>query len=325
MSELATAIDLSSDLQHVDRVVLAKFESRSKLLNAASRYLLSSGGKRMRASLTLLAARLLSPDGAPEPNRAVSIASAIEMIHAASLVHDDLIDDADVRRGRSTVHSKWGGNVALMVGDYLFALAAEQMADASDPRIIKSFARGVVRICEAELSPVTDVVPMQRALDQYFNKIGGKTAALFECAAETGMIVGGGSDAQVDALRQFGYDIGLAFQIVDDILDFTADEHTLGKPAGHDLQEGTITLPVIYAVDMGANEVVRQAAQAIEPSPEVVAAAVAEVRRICATKRALADAERLVNNAIERLAVFPESPAKDGLIELAELVLRRKM
>jgi geranylgeranyl pyrophosphate synthase len=279
----------------------------------------------MRASLTLLAARLLSADAAPNPTRAVSIASAIEMIHAASLVHDDLIDDADVRRGRSTVHSKWGGNVALMVGDYLFALAAEQMADASDPRIIKSFARGVVRICEAELSPVTDVVPIQRALDQYFSKIGGKTAALFECAAETGMIVGGGDDAHVEALRQFGYDIGLAFQIVDDILDFTGDELTLGKPAGHDLQEGTITLPVIYAVDMGANEVVRQAAQVIEPSPELVAAAVAEVRRICATKRALADAQRLVDTAIERLAIFPDSTAKDGLVELAELVLRRKM
>lgn len=322
MSQLATAIDLSSELQRVDSAVLKRFESRSILLNAASRYLLSSGGKRMRASLALLAARLL---GEPDAERALNIATAIEMIHAASLVHDDLIDTADVRRGRPTVHSKWGGNVALMVGDYLFALAAEQMAEASDPRIIKTLARGVVRICEAELSPVTDVVPLQRTLEQYFAKIGGKTAALFECAAESGMMVGGGNDREVEALRQFGYEIGLAFQIVDDILDFTADEQTLGKPAGHDLQEGTITLPVIYAVEMGASEVVREAAQTFEPSPELVAAAVAEVRRICATKRAFADAERLIANAVKRLAIFPDSAAKDALIELAELVLRRKM
>lgn len=322
MSELAAVVDISDELRLVDRAVLEKFESRSILLNAASRYLLSSGGKRMRASLTLLASRLV---GEPNQAQVLNVATAIEMIHAASLVHDDLIDEADVRRGRATVHSKWGGNVALMVGDYLFALAAGQMAQAADPRIIQIFARGVERICEAELSPVTDVVPLQRALDQYYNKVGGKTAALFECAAEGGMIVGGGDEQQVDALRLFGFEIGLAFQIIDDILDFTGDERTLGKPAGHDLKEGTITLPVIFAVDMGAGDVVREAAQTFEPSPELVAAAVAEVRRICATRRAYGEAERLVQQAITRLDIFPESAAKDGLIELAELVLRRNM
>lgn len=322
MSELAAAIDLSQELHIVDRAVLEKFESRSALLNLASRYLLDSGGKRMRASLTLLAARMGRRFDMPQ---VLNVATAIEMIHAASLVHDDLIDEAEVRRGRATVHSKWGGNVALMVGDYLFALAAGQMAEASDPRIIKVFARGVERICEAELSPVTDVDPVEQALEQYYAKIGGKTAALFECAAEGGIIVGGGTPEQVAALRQFGYEIGLAFQIVDDVLDFTADERTLGKPAGHDLKEGTITLPVIYAVQMGAGDVVREAALTYKPNPELVAAAVAEVRRICATKRALAEAEQLVNQAIERLNIFPDSPAKETLIELSEYVLRRKL
>lgn len=322
MSELAAAIDLSQELHIVDRAVLEKFESRSALLNLASRYLLDSGGKRIRASLTLLTARLGRQFDMPQ---VLNVATAIEMIHAASLVHDDLIDEAEVRRGRATVHSKWGGNVALMVGDYLFALAAGQMAEASDPRIIKIFARGVERICEAELSPVTDVEPTEQALEQYYAKIGGKTAALFECAAEGGIIVGGGTSEQVAALRQFGYEIGLAFQIVDDVLDFTADERTLGKPAGHDLKEGTITLPVIYAVQMGASDVVREAALTYKPKSELVAAAVAEVRRICATRRALGEAERLVSQAIERLNIFPESPAKESLIELGEYVLRRKL
>lgn len=322
MNQLVAAIDLAHDLQAIDRAVLEKFESRSALLNVASRYLLSSGGKRVRAALTLLCARL-GPHY--EERRVYNVATAIEMIHSASLVHDDLVDEADVRRGRVTVHSKWGGNVALMVGDYLFALAAGQMAEASDPRIIKSFARGVERICEAELSPVTDVEPLQKALDQYYAKIGGKTAALFECAAEGGLLATGGTDQQIEVLRHFGYEIGLAFQIVDDVLDFTADEQTLGKPAGHDLKEGTITLPVLYAVDQGASAIVREAALSYQPSTELVAAAVAEVRRVCATKRAFADAEKLVNQAIQRLDIFPDSPARDGLIDLAELVLRRKM
>lgn len=322
MSQFAAAMDLSDELKVVDRAILEKFESRSALLNLASRYLLDSGGKRVRASLTLLAARLGTHYDLP---KVLNIATAIEMIHSASLVHDDLVDEAELRRGRPTVHSKWGGNVALMVGDYLFALAAGQMAEVADPRIIQSFSRGVQRICEAELSPVTDVEPMNKALDQYYAKIGGKTAALFECAAEGGIIVGGGSPQQIEALRFFGYEVGLAFQIVDDVLDFTSDERTLGKPAGHDLKEGTITLPVIYAVAMGANDSVREAAQTLEPSPELVAAAVAEVRRVCATRRAFGEAERLAQQALTRLDIFPDSPAKDGLVELAELVLRRKM
>jgi geranylgeranyl pyrophosphate synthase len=318
----APMLDLSQDLDAIERAILRRFQSRSALLNAASSYLTQSGGKRIRASIVLLAARL-----GPHYNEqeVIHSATAIEMIHAASLVHDDMIDDADVRRGRSTVHNEWGSNVALMVGDYLFALAAGQMAEVNDRRIIKIFARAVQLICEAELSPVTDVVPMQQALDQYYAKIGGKTASLFESAAEAGMIAGGGSIDDVEALRQFGYEVGLAFQIVDDVLDITGDERTLGKPAGHDLQEGTITLPVIYAVAEGAGDQVRQAVQTDRPSADLVAAAVAEVRRVCATKHALRDAERLVRQAIDHLDRFPDSPAKDGLVDLATLVLQRTM
>jgi heptaprenyl diphosphate synthase len=320
MAQAEAAIDLTADLAAVEQAVFERFRSHSALLNLASRYLLDSGGKRVRASIALLAARL---GGTLDLERTLYVATAIEMVHAASLVHDDLIDEADVRRGRPTVHTTWGGNVALMVGDYLFALAAGQMAEAADPRIIKSFARGVERICEAELAPVTDVDPTDVALDQYFVKIGGKTAALFECAAEGGILASNGTPAQVEALRRFGYDIGLAFQIVDDVLDFTGDETTLGKPAGHDLREGTITLPVIYAVVMGAGPVVREAALADRPSPALVDAAVAEVREICATRRAFADAERLVRQAIGHLDGFPETPAKEALVDLAEFVLRR--
>jgi heptaprenyl diphosphate synthase len=323
MSQAVATGHLLQDLQAIDRAILEKFKSRSILLNVASRYLFSSGGKRVRASLALLTARL---GGQYNPQHVTAVATSIEMIHAASLVHDDLIDDADVRRGRVTVHQKWGSNVALMLGDYLFALAAGQMAEVGDPRIMRVLARSVQHICEAELSPVTDVDPLEEALNQYYAKIGGKTASLFESAAEAGMIAGGGTDEQIEALRQFGYEVGLAFQIVDDVLDFTGDEQTLGKPAGHDLLEGTITLPVIYAAaDDGASAVVREAVYAEQPTPALVARAVVEVRRVYATRRAFADAERLVEQAIARLDIFPDSPAKEALVDLAQFTLNRNM
>ena len=318
----AVMLDLSDDLELIERVILEKFRSRSILLNAASSYLMQSGGKRMRASLVLLAAHL-----GPRYNEqdVIHSATAIEMIHAASLVHDDMIDDADVRRGRNTVHNQWGSNVALMVGDYLFALASGQMAEVDDRRIFKIFARAVQHICEAELSPVIDVEPIEQALEQYYAKIGGKTASLFESAAEAGMIAGGGTLQEVEVLRQFGYEVGMAFQIVDDVLDFTSDERTLGKPAGHDLQEGTITLPVIYAVADGAGNVVREAVKTYRPDAPLVAAAVDEVRRVGGTARAMKDAEQLLHRAIARLEMFQDSPAKDGLIDLAMVVLQRSM
>lgn len=245
MQQLVADVDLLPELQAIDDEIQRKLQSRSALLKVAGRYLLSGGGKRIRATLALLSARL----GADYSLAGVlHVATAVELIHAASLVHDDLVDHAAQRRGSPTVHLKWNGNVALLVGDYLFALAAAEMALAPDPRIIRIFADGVQRICEAELSPVTDIQPTEVALDQYYDKIGGKTAALFEAAASAGIICGSANDHAVEAVGKFGYEVGLAFQIVDDVLDVVATDEQLGKPAGNDLAEGVYTLPVIRAL-----------------------------------------------------------------------------
>lgn len=322
MNQLVGAVDLLPDLQAIDEEILRKLQSRSALINVAGRYLLSSGGKRVRAALTLLSARL-GPGYTFES--VAHAATAVELIHAASLVHDDLIDDADQRRGRTTIHTKWNGNVALMVGDYLFALAAGEMALSPDPRVIRIFADGVQRICEAELSPVTDVQPTDVALSQYYAKIGGKTAALFEAGTRAGIICGQGDEDDVEALGHFGYEIGLAFQIVDDVLDFTADASILGKPAGHDLREGTITLPLILAAQAGGSAVLHEVAHTDNPSDALVSAAVAEVRRMRGTELALDEAHRLVSTAIQRLERFLPGTARSGLIDLAEFALRRAM
>ena len=322
MHQLVAAVDLRPDLQAIDDAIMAKLQSRSALIRLAGRHVLGSGGKRIRATLALLAARLGDDYSF---DRVVHAAVAVELIHAASLVHDDLVDHADQRRGRSTVHTKWNGNIALIVGDYLFAMAAGEMALAPDPRVIRIFADGVKRICEAELSPVTDVEPTEQAIEQYYAKIGGKTAALFEAAAGAGIICGGGDEKAVETLGQFGYEVGLAFQIVDDVLDFTADTATLGKPAGHDLREGTITLPLIMAVEAGGGSILHEVAHTEQPSDTLVAAAVAEVRRVGGTRLAMAEADRLIAHATARLNRFPESGARTSLIDLAEFALRRVM
>lgn len=322
MQQIATSttLDLGPELQAIDEHIQQKLGVHTSLITLAGGYLLSSGGKRMRSSLAVLAARL-GPRYTLEG--VTHAAAAVELIHAASLVHDDLIDDADTRRGRATVHSKWGGNVALMVGDYLFAMAAGEMALAPDARVIAIFADAVQRICEAELRPVLDVQPTDVAVDQYFAKIGGKTAVLFEAAAKAGIICGGGHERDVAALGAFGYDIGLAFQIIDDVLDFTGDEATLGKPAGHDLKEGTLTLPLIYAVAAGGSAVLYEAAHADTPGDDLVAAAVAEVRRVGGPERAMQEAEALIARAIRRLDQFKDGPVKQAMIEVAEFTLHR--
>ena len=320
MYNVVAAVDLLPELQAIDDEILFKLQSRSALINVAGKYLLSGGGKRIRAALTLLAARLGDEYSF---ERVIHSAAAIELVHAASLVHDDLIDDADQRRGRTTVHTKWSGNVALMVGDYLFAMAAGEMALAPDPRVFRIFAEGVQRICEAELSPVTDVQPTKQALDQYYAKIGGKTAALFESAARAGIVCSAGDDAAIEVMGTFGYEIGLAFQIVDDVLDFTADTATLGKPAGHDLSEGTITLPLILAVQAGGRAILHEVAHTDRPSEALVAAAVKEVLRVGGDRLALREAERYVATATGRLDYFPEGAARNALVDLAEFALRR--
>ena len=319
MSQLPVPSALHADLEKVDQIIVERVQPRLAVIRIAGQHILTSGGKRIRAALTLLSAQL----GTYDLGRVLHSAAAVELIHSASLVHDDLVDQAERRRGTVTVHTRWDGDVALMVGDYLFALAAAEMALAPDPRIIGFFSRGVMTICEGELSPVLDVAPLDTALEQYLYKIGCKTAALFEAGCKAGMICGGGTPEQVEALGRFGYDLGLAFQIVDDVLDYVGDAETLGKPAGNDLREGTITLPLIYAVDAGASARLTSLVDLQPLDDERVQWAIDEVRRLGAADRALADARRYAASALAHLAPFPDSLAKQALTDIAQFVVAR--
>lgn len=319
MSQLPVPPALLDDLARVDEIILERVRPRLTVIRAAGEHILTSGGKRIRAALTLLSAQL----GEYNLERVLHSAAAVELIHAASLVHDDLVDQAARRRGEVTVHTRWDGDVALMVGDYFFALAAAEMALAPDPRIIGYFSRGVMTICEGELSPVVNVAPLNIALEQYLYKIGCKTAALFEAGCKAGMVCGGGATEQIEALGRFGYDLGLAFQIVDDVLDYVGDAQTLGKPAGNDLREGTITLPLIYTVEASGNNELAAVVDLAAPDETRVQWAIAEARRLGATDRALADAQRYTERALEHLAGFPDSPARQALGDIAHFVIAR--
>lgn len=321
VGEIIRRAALGDDLATIEHLMLERTASHSRALAAAGAYTVSSGGKRLRAMLVLLSARL----GAYDFERAARPAVAIELLHAASLVHDDLVDHTMRRRGRVTVHTRWDQHVALMLGDYFFALSAGELAAESDPRIIKFYADAAQTVVEGELRPVTQVEPLDVALKQYFYKISAKTAALFEAACKAGMAVGGGAPEQVEALGRFGHDLGVAFQIVDDVLDFIGNEAALGKPAGNDLREGTLTLPLLYAVAQSDNPLLRELARTNRPDPAAVPQLVAAVIDAGGVSRALDEARRIVRRAHEHLALFPPSQPARALIDIGDFILDREV
>ncbi|HET9221263.1 MAG TPA: polyprenyl synthetase family protein [Roseiflexaceae bacterium] len=312
---------LADDLAAIEQLLMRRADSQAPLLAAAGAHTIAAGGKRLRAALVLLAARL----GDYDLERASHPAAAIELLHAASLVHDDLVDHTGRRRGHVTVHARWDCSVALMLGDYFFALSANELAAEPDPRIIRFYATAAQTIVEGELSPVTQLEPLEVALAQYHHKIGCKTAALFEAACKAGITVAGGTGPQIDALGRFGYNLGLAFQIVDDVLDFTGDERALGKPAGNDLREGTWTLPLIYAVGEGSNAQLRELARTLRPpSPDHALELLSAVIASGGVARALEEAQATAARALAQLADFPSSKTTRALADICDFILSRQ-
>lgn len=312
--------DLSNDMRCLEELLLTCATSTSAAITAAATHTVQAGGKRLRGAQVLLAARL----GTYDFTTARHAAAAVELIHAASLVHDDLVDNTAQRRGRVTVHAEWDSDVALMTGDYLFAQAAAQMALCPDPRIVTTYAAAVQTIVTGELNPVTSPTPFSIALEQYTRKIAAKTAALFEAGCRAGAIVGGANEAQVEALGNYGYDLGIAFQIVDDVLDFTGSANVLGKPAGNDLREGTITLPLIYAIDTTNSSFLREIAGQPDLSTDEVQQALRDVEHADGSRRAMDDAFAYMHRAITHLQAFPDQNARQALMDIAHFVIARQ-
>jgi heptaprenyl diphosphate synthase/octaprenyl-diphosphate synthase len=319
LNDILRRAGIADDLARIEQLMHERTQSESAQLRDAGKHIVASGGKRLRAAMVLLAAHL----GTYNFERAAHPAVAVELLHAATLIHDDLVDRAMQRRGRATVHARWDQDVAVMLGDYFFARAALELADEPDQRIIRYYVDAAQTMVEGELSPVTVLQPLETALTQYWRKTGSKTAVLFQAACKSGIAVSGGSDSEIEALDQFGYDVGLAFQIVDDVLDFTGDEETLGKPAGNDLREGTLTLPLIYAVADSDNTLLRTLAQTARPDQSRIPQLVAAVIEAGGTQRAMQTAREVVERAQQYLSIFPRSPYRQALAELAGFIVDR--
>jgi geranylgeranyl pyrophosphate synthase len=316
MSQLSLPPALRADLQAVETVILQRIEPRAAIFRIAHPYLVGRNGRRIHAALTLLAAQL----GAYNLENVIHAAAAVELIYAASRVHSDLIDIAERRRNSVRANAHWNGDVSLMVGDYLFALAASEMALAPDSRIIAYFSRSVMSISESELAPVMTLTPLETAVEQYGAYIAGRTASLFDAACKAGVVCSGGEQDAIDTLGAFGHALGMAYQIVADVRDYRDAPSAASGSSGASLRAGVITLPLIYAFDASQNAELASLVDTQAPDEERIEWASGEVRRVGGDGRALDDARRYVQRAIDSLEHVPPGLARDALVEIARSV-----
>jgi heptaprenyl diphosphate synthase component 2 len=315
LPDILERFGLHEDLARVDAFMQSLVTSPVLTISQPARHVISAGGKRLRASLVMLAARL----NEYRPLQAIAVASAVELIHAASLVHDDLIDQSPRRRGLETVHSKWFRDAALVGGDYLFALAAEAIARSGDIRVLECLGRASVTICEGEISLVRDIVPLEDALDAYFTKIAGKTAVLFKEGLRAAGVISRATEDQIEALGAYGHNLGMAFQVTDDILDYVGDAGLLGKPVGGDLRRRQITLPLIYAGNDGMPPSLRATIDRIDDgaTPEEIEHLLAFVQTSVGIDMSHQASMHYCEEACRALQIFPASDIRLALEGIA--------
>ena len=282
---------------------------------------LAPRGKRLRPGLVLLAGTF----GDYNLNRLVPLGTAIELLHTASLVHDDVVDGASSRRGRPTANAVFDNALTVLLGDFMFANAAEMVTRTGSLPVTRLFALALMKMTSGELDQDAAAFDVGRDVQQYLWRIGGKTAALFGHSTQGGALLAGCNESQVEALRSYGYNLGMAFQIVDDILDFTGDEEEMGKPAGGDLVEGTITLPALFYLDSAPREnPVRRFLSTEGERSAFLPDALAAVVESDAIGRAQGMAEEFGERALEGLSALEAGDARRTLEELSAYVLTRR-
>ncbi len=315
---------IQTDLDQVDAVFQDRATSGLDILNSASMHAIGSPGKRLRTALTLLSGKLNNYN----LDKLVPLSVAFEMVHLASLIHDDIVDEAKTRRGHPTVNSLWGDKIAILLGDYYFAKTSSLIADLDDSRIDRLFADTVATVCEGTIMEMMTARYVDLTVDTYYEKIKHKTACLIAACSKGGAIVSGASDEEIQLLHEYGMNLGVAFQILDDVLDYTEDQSTIGKPAGNDLRQGMVTLPLIYALQEqpqnGHQQQVNYLLNDTVHKEEDIQSVVDWVIHGYGVKRALMDAHTYGNKAREALYHFPASHDRDILDELIEFVVSRR-
>jgi len=290
-------------------------------LRSALEHLLAAGGKRIRPTLGLLVGNML---GAPE-EKLITLGASVELLHTATLVHDDLIDGALLRRGMPTLNARWSPAATVLTGDFLFARAAKLAAETDYLPLMKLFSETLATIVNGEL---TQMFSARGVIDRnnYYNRIYAKTASLFEMSALAACMVATEDEDVRDSMKSFGYEVGMAFQIVDDILDFTGDQSTVGKPIGSDLLNGLITLPAIYYAEEHPNdEDVLSLPGGGWKDTQRVQRLVDGIRKNAAIEKAMTEARQAVSRALSALEESPASPEKEALENLAKFIVDRKI
>jgi octaprenyl-diphosphate synthase len=313
---------ISADLDLVDREYGRHVQSKVDLIPQIGRYIQSSGGKRIRPAVLLMASRLCGYEG----ERAIRYAAVVEFVHTATLVHDDIIDDSTVRRGRLAVHSRWGNDITVLLGDYLYIKSMALALDDDTLDMVRLLCDVTLHMIEGELYQLTKNGDADISEEEHFEIINRKTAYLFGGCAQIGGMLGGADTAQQEALRSYGFNLGIAFQLVDDLLDLTGDAVALGKPVGGDLREGKMTLPLIHLLRHD-DEVGGPLVRSIIGSREVrdhewnlLQRALRDHRSI---EYAYIRAGEFVERARKALAGFPPGSWREALLALPDYVISR--
>ncbi|MGF6494517.1 octaprenyl-diphosphate synthase [Luteibacter sp. 621] len=328
IAESQTPIDFASvralaadDMREVDALIRHRLSSDVVLINQIAEHIIAGGGKRLRPMLHVLAARTAGYQGIEH----AKLAAIIEFIHTSTLLHDDVVDESDMRRGRKTANALWGNAASVLVGDFLYSRSFQLMVELDDMRIMRILANTTNTIAEGEVLQLLNIGNADVDEAAYLAVIERKTAVLFAAATELGGVLGGLPDDQVAALRRYGMELGYAFQIADDLLDYVSDADTLGKNIGDDLAEGKPTLPLIYAMQTADPDQLKSLRHAIEHGGlDSLDRIIAAIRDSGALDRVH---EKAVSHALaarEALAVLPASAFRDALATLADYSVERR-
>lgn len=312
---------IAGELRQVEAAIETSLNTSDKALYEVSTYYLKAGGKRIRPAMVLLASQFPSA----RLENVIPVAAAVELIHMATLVHDDVVDNATLRRGMPTVNAKWSNQVSVLTGDYLFAKAFAVLAQTGNNRLVRIMADVVFEMSQGELRQIATYFDLAQTEADYLHRIAQKTAYLIAECCRLGAVVGGADEAQVQALYEYGLNVGMSFQIADDLLDFHGNPRTTGKPVAEDLRSGILTLPVIHALHHSANTAELQALIAARNIGEPEVAEVKEWLETAGSfEYARSRARHYLSRAYEALDSVPDLRSQHTLASLAEFVIERQ-
>ncbi len=308
-------------IHQVEERMRSQSDGHHPELNSALQHLLASGGKRIRPAITLLTGGMLGAD----KDRLITLAAAIELLHTATLVHDDLIDGSLFRRGMPTLNARWSPAATVLTGDYIFARAAALAAETNSVPVMRLFAENLATIVNGEITQLFANHNLVSRED-YFRRIYAKTASLFETAATSAALISSVDESMTEKVRNFGYQIGMAFQIIDDVLDFTGEQATVGKPLASDLRQGLVTLPALYYVETYPED---QDMKTILDSSicdeECMARLLTSIRQSGAIQQALNIARQYVDRGLDSLKGLPDCQERHALEKLALYIVHRPL